>query len=1172
MTRHWTETSFIDIAVQDGVREAMLAGEAALVLDRPTGAVRWGNGAAARLFGLGAIGTRAGDAVPGAGAEVGLRQVRAVLSALGEGPRTALVRLPTGMTTRLIKAHVRAIDLPVAGSHALVTAPASDIALAEDERLALALGGLEGDDEAGAAIIDGAGRALRAGTRFGALGLSQRALALLAEQTRREDDRLVKKIVEAGSDDGELAVGVGRLGDMPERYLVVALPVAEPAGRAEAPAARGALGWPRPQPADRPDRPAWREMSPASTADTDAPRAAEPGPTRPTAEGEDMAEPDVQQDGDEAVSRTTGDRARAEVAGASPAPLAEAFPREDFASGPVRFVWKTDAHGVFTDMSPEFARAVGPVAADVVGRGFDDIARAYDLDPAGDIKAALSRRDTWSGKSVLWPIQGTDLRVPVDLAALPYYDRERVFQGYRGFGIVRMADAVVDAEETGLTLTAPGAAQMKADEPAAEAEASGEADEAGAAEAAATADAAESAKAADAAETAEPAEPSHEPGALADEPPVLARAPVHPMRRQTDRIVDLQERRNGAVPPHLSNQEAEAFRKIGQALGGRRDSAGDAAQVPAADTGDAPADTVAELRPLPTAPATGDEASAEPLAHAPADNGETADGTVETAVDDDAELDRTRLAEPEGDREGDGEETPAPAVSGIGPETLDALPLALLVVRGEEALYINDAFAAMTGDADVGALNARGLDALFDGAAPQADDEEAEERPVALVDADGEPFAARAHLQIVPWMGSTAMMFAFEPRDVAEPPADRDVADADDAVPDGTASGQEPFDRPRAAVSDAEVNELRAILDTASDGVIVINEDGTIRSLSGSASALFGYADEEIEGKSFSYLFAHESQRAAMDYLHGLSNNGVASVLNEGREVLGRERNGGFVPLFMTVGRLAASNGYCAVIRDITPWKQTEQALQEARRQAETASNTKSEFLAKISHEIRTPLNAIIGFSELMSEERFGPIGNARYKDYLDDINRSGRHVLDLVNDLLDISKIEAGKQELEFESVALNEAIAEAVAMIQPQANRNQIIVRSSLEASVPPVVADLRSVKQIVLNLLSNAIRFTHAGGQVIVSTSYTDAGSVVMRIRDTGIGMSEKELESALKPFQQVASVGEKRGDGTGLGLPLTKALVEANRAEFVITSQPGQGTRIDVIFPPARVLAS
>jgi len=191
--------------------------------------------------------------------------------------------------------------------------------------------------------------------------------------------------------------------------------------------------------------------------------------------------------------------------------------------------------------------------------------------------------------------------------------------------------------------------------------------------------------------------------------------------------------------------------------------------------------------------------------------------------------------------------------------------------------------------------------------------------------------------------------------------------------------------------------------------------------------------------------------------------------------------------------------------------------------------------------------------------------------EYAGDIVRSGRHVLDIVNDLLDISKIEAGEMELDFVAVELNETVSEAVSLLQPQANGQRVIIRTALSHSVPQVVADLRSVKQIVINILSNAIRFTPSGGQIVVSTAYESNGSVALRIRDTGIGMTREELELAMKPFRQVAGGTRKRGDGTGLGLPLTKAMVDANRATFAISSTPREGTLVEITFSPQRVLA-
>jgi signal transduction histidine kinase len=204
-----------------------------------------------------------------------------------------------------------------------------------------------------------------------------------------------------------------------------------------------------------------------------------------------------------------------------------------------------------------------------------------------------------------------------------------------------------------------------------------------------------------------------------------------------------------------------------------------------------------------------------------------------------------------------------------------------------------------------------------------------------------------------------------------------------------------------------------------------------------------------------------------------------------------------------------------------------------------------------------------------MMEERFGPLGSARYKEYLKDIHTSGQHVLSLVNDLLDLSKIEAGKMELDVERIDANAMIAECVSIMQPQANRSRVLIRLSLWPRLPRVLADGRSLRQILLNLLSNAVKFNEAGGQVIVSSALTDAGYVVIRVKDTGIGMSESEIETALEPFRQV---GPRKASGTGLGLPVTKALIEANRASFSITSRRNEGTLVEVAFPPPQVLAA
>jgi PAS domain S-box-containing protein len=481
---------------------------------------------------------------------------------------------------------------------------------------------------------------------------------------------------------------------------------------------------------------------------------------------------------------------------------------------------------------------------------------------------------------------------------------------------------------------------------------------------------------------------------------------------------------------------------------------------------------------------------------------------------------------------------------------LDRVPYGVLVYRLSQLLYANPAFLEWTGYDSLDALvEAGGIDSLL--VEPDAIAvEERGRKSFTVASARNEGAQADARLFMVPWDSESAFALITSPR-------------AEEAAAPTNAA----LDQAR-----ADIAELQSILDTATDGVMVLDRDAHIVSSNRSAQALFGYEPHELEGRSFAELFAPESIGTVRNYLEGLRHDDVASLLNDGRETIGRVRQGGLIPLFLTIGKLADGTGKsCAVFRDITPWKKAEEELVAAKRQAERDSSAKSDFLAKISHEIRTPLNAIIGFSEVMKEERFGPVGNDRYRQYLKDIHASGEHLISLINDLLDLSKIEAGKLELNFASVSINDLTQQCVAIMQPQANRQRIIIRNSLSPKLPQIVADARSVRQIVLNLLSNSIKFTGAGGQVIVSSAITDDGDVVLRVRDTGIGMSEKDIATALEPFRQVATSTRMGSGGTGLGLPLSKALAEANRARFTIKSTPNTGTLVEVAFPSTRVLA-
>ena len=315
-------------------------------------------------------------------------------------------------------------------------------------------------------------------------------------------------------------------------------------------------------------------------------------------------------------------------------------------------------------------------------------------------------------------------------------------------------------------------------------------------------------------------------------------------------------------------------------------------------------------------------------------------------------------------------------------------------------------------------------------------------------------------------------------------------------------------------------------------------------------------------------MLAPESERAARDYFERVARG--TNVLNNVLDIEARASADRLLPLAMTLARIGGDR-FCAIFRDASERKQTEEELRVAKREAVRTASAKAEFLAKISHEIRTPLNAMTGFAEVIMAERFGPIGNERYREYVKDIHGAGTHLVALLNDLLDLSRIETGQTELNFANVNLNDITQQCVGIMQPQANRARIIIRSSATPGLPRVVADERSLRQIVLNLLANSIRFTGPGGQVIVSTVFSDAREVVLRVRDTGAGMSEKDIAAAMEPFRETAISGSWGSGGTGFGLPLTKALAEANRANFSIKSALNAGTLVEIAFPPSRVVA-
>ena len=260
------------------------------------------------------------------------------------------------------------------------------------------------------------------------------------------------------------------------------------------------------------------------------------------------------------------------------------------------------------------------------------------------------------------------------------------------------------------------------------------------------------------------------------------------------------------------------------------------------------------------------------------------------------------------------------------------------------------------------------------------------------------------------------------------------------------------------------------------------------------------------------------------------------------------------------------------VTRDITYQKLAEAGLKEAKDAAEFANRSKTEFLANMSHELRTPLNAVIGFSEIMKDELFGAIGHHNYLGYVNDIHESGTHLLNVINDLLDLSKVEAGKMEPLFEPVNAAKAIESSLRTVDGRAHERGISITTKIEQKLPEIFADERMLKQILMNLLSNAVKFTPEGGKIRLRACVLTGGDMEISVIDTGIGIARADLGTVLEPFGQVESILTRKFDGTGLGLPLTRSLVEIHGGELTIRSKQGMGTKVTVRLPIGEVPAA
>lgn len=271
------------------------------------------------------------------------------------------------------------------------------------------------------------------------------------------------------------------------------------------------------------------------------------------------------------------------------------------------------------------------------------------------------------------------------------------------------------------------------------------------------------------------------------------------------------------------------------------------------------------------------------------------------------------------------------------------------------------------------------------------------------------------------------------------------------------------------------------------------------------------------------------------------------------------------------VERRTRDGGVVAIRSDITGLQRQQTEILHAKEQAEEASRAKTRFLATMSHELRTPLNAIIGFSEVMQTGAFGPLGSPKYAEYAAAINASGRHLLNLIGDILDMSRIEAGRYTLHPAAIEIGEIVRESFLIVRGQAEERGIVLTADVGRGLARVHADRLAVKQILINLLSNAIKFTARGGQVAVAARHHSKGGIEITVRDTGIGIARERLPRLFEPFSTTADAALARETGgTGLGLSICKRLIELHGGEIAIASEPGRGTTVTVSFPPERTM--